>query len=488
MTSLKQKTYHSFAWDFAGKISNQIVGFGISIILARLLMPEDFGLLAMVNVFIGVSAIFMDMGLSSSLVQQKRLRPIHYNSVFYFNLAVAAFLTLLLFFSAPLIAAYYKRQELLLLTQVLSFSFIINSLTTVQYAYLKKRMEFSKFTKYSISSGVISGLLGVILAYHGFGVWALVWQSLLGSVIYAILIWVFSHWKPELSFSFKALKQLWGYGFRMFLSGILESIYTRVDVLIIGRLFPADILGYFQRAKSLDQLVVTYSSSSLMQVLFPVLSSIQHDLTRFKEVVTKAYNYLNIVVFFILGWLYLGAEDLISILFSDKWLPAVPYFKILVLSSFVYPLSALLVNVLSSRGNSKAFLKLEIIKKIVFTGCFPVFFYYGIMGYLWAFVFAAFFALLANIYFVKREINISFFKYLKTLGLYIFISSILVIIIRLLLPLEGHKLHFIIASTLYTSAYVGIVFGFKLEGSMFLLDEVKKISVIQKTVNYFSKG
>ncbi len=413
MDNLKAKGITAFIWDFLGKLAIQVAGFIVTIVLARLLEPGDFGLIAMLMVLVGIAQVFTDVGLGGALIQRNNILPIYYSSVFYFNLLVACILTLITFYSSGPIADFYNNPDLIPLIQTISVFFIISALSSVQAVRLRKLLKYALLSKAGFISSLLSGVVGIALAFNGAGIWALVAQILSQGVFYNIILWRFSGWTPELTFSFNALRQLWGFGFRMFLSNLLDAIYSRIDILIIGKVFPAEILGYFQRAKQFRALIFQYSSGSLMSVMYPILSKVQNDLPRFQNILFKALHLLCFVTFLLLGGVYLNAQELIVILFSDKWLPAVNYLEILLLSAFGSPLSALLVNVLSSRGNSRAFLKLEIIKKSTFSLNLLSAAYYGIENYLYGLIVVAFLAVFLNILFVSKELNIGMLNFIK---------------------------------------------------------------------------
>ncbi len=304
MSTLKQQGTKAFLWDFTGKMATHGMGFVVSIFLARLLTPTDFGLVAMVMVIIGVARIFSDVGLGAALIQRRRVLPIHYASVFFFNISVGTLLSLITFFSAPLIADFYDNEALIPLAQTISISFIIGAFSAVQTTKLRKELNYAVLTRAGVTASLLSGIVGVGLAFYGAGVWALVAQSLFQGIFYNIFIWRTSHWKPTFSFSLKALMQLWAFGFHMFLSGLLNTIFASLDTLIIGKIFPPATLGYFNRAKSLNQMAITYSSGSLMSVLFPVLSKVQNDLPRFQHIIKKSLGIIVFIIFFLLGGLY----------------------------------------------------------------------------------------------------------------------------------------------------------------------------------------
>jgi O-antigen/teichoic acid export membrane protein len=415
MDDLKSKGTKAFVWDFFGKMAKQGMGFIVTIFLARLLEPSDFGLIAMVMVIVGIANVFSDIGLGGALIQRKRVLPVHYSSVFYLNIAVGALLALILFFSAEWVGAFYENEHLIPLAKVISLTFILNAFSSVQVTKLRKELNFALITKVNFISSFFSGIIGISLAFYGSGVWSLVAQSLSVGLIFNILIWYASDWKPSFLFSFKALKQLWGFGFHMFLVGVLDAVFSRLDYLVIGKLFTPATLGFFQRAKSLNMMLIQYSSGSLMTVMFPVLSKVQNDLSRFQNIVIKLSDSINFITFLLFGVLYLISEELIVLLFSAKWLPSVAYFKILILSGFGFPIATMLANILKSRGKSKVFLFMAVFRKTVFAINLYVGFLWGIEGYLYGLIVVGIFNLGIVIYLAAREISLSPFLFVKTM-------------------------------------------------------------------------
>ena len=477
MTTLKAQGTKAFIWDFFGKMTTYGMGFVVSIFLARLLEPSDFGLVAMVMVIIGMAAVFTDVGLGAALIQRRRVHPIHYSSVFYFNISVGFFLTLITYFSAYWISRFYHNEQLIPLAQVMSLSFIIGAFSSVQSTRLRKELNYALLTKIGLVSSVISGVTGISLAFWGAGVWSLVAQSLAQGIVYNILIWNAANWKPGLSFSWKALTQLWGFGFRMFLSGMLDAIFTRIDFLIIGKMFSAATLGYFQRSKSLNGMVIQYSSGSLMAVLFPILSKVQNDLPRFQNIVLKSLGIISFITFLLLGGLYLVSKELIVLLFSEKWLPSVDIFKILVLSGFAYPISALLVNVLSSRGNSKSFLRLEIYKKLIASVNFIVLYFWGINTFLYGLIVQASLAVSLNILFASREIKLPFFAFFKPIVMQMAIAIMAVFLtLSIAQNIESQDIIMLtIKGSVFTLFYVLINFIFKTSSWIYFLEQIMPI-------------
>jgi teichuronic acid exporter len=421
---LKAEGTKAFIWDLFGKISRQGMSFVVTIFLARLLEPSDFGLIAIVMVIIGMAQVFIDTGLGGALIQRRRLLSVHYSSVFYFNIGIGLLLTVLTYFSASWISGFYHNEQLFLLVQVMSISFVLSSLSSVQNTRLRKDLNYALLAKTGLIASLTGGAAGVSLAFYGAGVWSLVAQYLTGSIVYNILIWNSADWRPSLMFSWKALVQLWGFGFRMFLVTLLEAVYTRLDYLIIGKLFPVTILGYYQRAKSLNMMAIQYTSGSLMSVLFPVLSKVQNDLPRFQRIILKSLGIISFAVFLLFGSLYLISEELIVILFSDKWLPSVEYFKILAFSGFAYPINALLVNVLSSRGNSRAFLRMAVYKKSIAFLNLSIGFLFGIEGFLYGLIIVAVINNAITIVMASSESSIAIMEFYRLIIVQAIIAAI----------------------------------------------------------------
>lgn len=406
MSNLKKQGTSALIWDFLGKLLTQSAGFIVTLILARLLEPSDFGAIAMIMVVVGIAQVFSDVSLGSALIQRKKLLAIHYSSVFFFNISVSLLLSITLFISAQQIAKFYEYERLIPLLQVVSIIFITNALGSIQRVKLRKELNYRLITKVSFTASILSGLIGISLALLGFGVWSLIAQVILQSVFNTAFLWKASGWQPKIGFSFKALKQLWAFGFRMFLVSVLNAITERLDYLVIGKLFSTTELGFFQRAKSLNSLIIQYSSASLMSVLFPVLSTIQNDTIRFQNIVIKALNLLTLLVFLLVGGLYLSSEAMILVLYGEKWSASIPLLQGLLLSSFIYPINALLVNILSSRGNSKDFLKMALIKKTVFIANLFIAFQWGLMEYLYGLVLVGLINTSITIYFAAKEIEL----------------------------------------------------------------------------------
>lgn len=478
MSSLKKQGFKAFIWDFFGKITTHGMSFIVSIFLTRLLEPSDFGLIAMAMVVIGIASIFTDIGLGGALIQRKNVNSIHFSSVFYFNIFIGLILTIITYFFSSEISKFYNNSQITFLIKILSILFILNSFSSIQEVILRKELKFDILTKINLISAFISGIIGIILAFLGAGLWSLVTQILTQRILYTIFIWSANNWRPKLEFSWKALRQLWGYGFRMFLSGLLDKIYSQIDTIIIGKQFQPAILGYFNRAKSLNKMIITYSSSSLVSVLFPILSKVQNDLPRFINIVIKSFGIINFITFMLIGGMYVISHEIILLLYGEKWLQSVYYFKLLILSGFAYPISALLVNVLSSRGNSKAFLRLEIYKKLIGTISLIVLCYYGIKMFLYALIIQEFInGYILNIFYVAKEISISPFKFYKMIFTQIVIAIISVILTLLIFKnIELSVIILLIAKgILFIILYIVLNYLFKAPSYIYFMEQFNPI-------------
>lgn len=454
-------------WDFIGKLFNQGITIIVSIFLARLLLPEDFALIAIVLAVVGIASVFIDFGLTQALIQKQNVKNIHYNSIFWINISLATLLTILCFLSAPLISNFYKIPQLIYLVRVVSFAFILNALGGVHTAMLIKKMEFIQLSKISIISSFVSGILGVSMAFLNYGVWSLVMQYYSAAIVRQILLWGKTKWLPNFQFSWMMIRPLWKFSKNLFISSILNDIFIRIDVFIIGKLFSPASLGFYSRGKSLNQLISTYSSSSLTTVLFPALSKIQDNLEMVKKKVIDFFQLAALISFFLGGLLYVVAQDIIVLMFTDKWLPAVPYFQIMVLTTFAHPLSAIILTPLTSLGKSDVFLKLEVMKKIIFTFTYIFGFSYGIKGFLYAMLISQIIGVSLNGYYAGKIISWG----LKEQWFIMFTNALISIVGAGFLffflsndRINNHVLHLILCTLFYTLYYIFINYIFKTKG------------------------
>jgi teichuronic acid exporter len=386
LTSLKKKSISGFLWDFTGKIGLQGAGFFVSIILARILSPEDFGLLAIITVFIGLANVFLDFGFSTALVQRSEVTEAHYSSVFFMNVAMGCLLGMTVFLLAPYLAAFYNKPVLTNLIRVMSVCFVLNSFGNVTRAHLRREMNFKILSYSSIAAAIISGVLAVYMAYQGYGVWSLVAQVVTSELLTNVFLYFGCRLHFSLRFSFEALKELWGFSSKLFFTGLLDTLFANIDSLLIGKLLNPASLGYYYRARSLESFSGRYTSSTISSVLLPVLSSIQNEPERLKQAVLKLYKLISFLSFFVCGTLLIGARELIILIFSSKWEPSVLIFQIIIAGAFAPQIFNLFYNVLISTANVKRYFVINMFNKVLFVLNFCILFYGGLTFYLIGFV------------------------------------------------------------------------------------------------------
>ena len=476
MSSLKQQGVEAFIWDFFGKILIYGSSFMVTIVLARLLTPSDFGIIAILMAIVSMASVLFDIGLAGALIQRKRVLEIHYTSVFYFNITIGFFLTILMFVFAPTVAEFYSSSSLQHYLEVISILFILIALHTVQTVVLRRNLNFKQLTKLNLWASLSSGFIGVSLALFGFGIWSLIMQVIFREVVFNIVIWRSSLWKPTLNFSPKALKQLWSYGLHMFLAQVLTTVYQKLDYMIIAKFFPVATLGYFHQAKQLNTFAITYFSSSLMSILFPLLSKIQYNTKRFQLVVTKLHALLIFITFFILGELYLIADEFIPLLLGEQWEASIAYFKLFVLSGFAYPISALMVDILKSRGKSKEFLRLEVYKVFIMFSTLYVLYAFGIEYFLYSLIVTSTLATLLNIKFAVDEIELPMMSIVKPIIIEMLLTVVIVSLVTYIFSnfITNFMLLILFKSLLFLFLYIFLHWILKVNSFEYMKEEYKQ--------------
>lgn len=372
-----------FLWSGVERVVPQIVQFGMSIILARMLLPDEYGLIGMLAIFFGVATTFADAGLSSGLIQSKEITKDAETSVFFMNVIAGLSLTLLLCTLSPLASKFYHQPHLTMLLCVLSLQVLISSFGIVQYALLTRNMDFKAQAIISTIATLVSGVVGIALAWKKFGVWSLVGQSLSCNLMSVTLVWIIRPWRPAGRFRWASIRSLWPFSSRLLAAGLLSTIFDNMYSIIIGRLYkPAD-LGYFNRASSLAQLPAGAIMGIIGRVTFPVFSRMQENKALLRVNFRKTIRILAAFHFPGMVCLAVIAGPLVRCLLTDKWNPCVPYLQVLCFSGLLYPLHAIHLNVLTALGRSDLFLKLEFIKRILMIATIAITFSYGVMAMVW---------------------------------------------------------------------------------------------------------
>jgi len=363
--SLKEKTISGFTWSFIDVISGQVLVFIIGIILARLLTPSEFGLIGMTTIFMTLSESIIDSGFGQALVRKQNCTQKDFSTVFYFNLVVGIALATLLFVSAGSIAHFFNENHLKPVLRVVSLGLIIKSFSIIQSVILIKKIDFKIQTKISVIASLGSGMVGIFLAYRGFGVWSLVAKYLLNLTLISTLLWFFTSWRPIKQFSRDSFKELFSFGSKLLVSNLINRLYDNIYLLVIGKFFSSTELGYYTRAVQFKDLFAKKLTSVIQRVSYPTLASIQDDETRLKEYYRILIKSNMLIVFILSLGLISTAEPLIVFLIGEKWLPAVPFVRLLSIAGIFFPIQEINKNMLKVKGLSSTILRLEIVLKII---------------------------------------------------------------------------------------------------------------------------
>ncbi len=403
--SLRKQATSGLVWTFGQQFGSQIISFIVSLVLARLLLPEEFGLIGMIAVFISVGRALVDSGLTQSLIRSKELDQEDFSTVFYFNLAASVLIYILIFFGAPLVANFYDQSLLTPILRLYCITFIISAFSAVQLARLTQKLDFKTQTIIGIPSIIAGGIVGVVMAYFGYGVWSLIWNQIVTSIVSTIQLWIYSKWSPSLVFSFKKFKEHFNFGYKLTLVSLLDKIFNNIYVIVIGKYFAASQVGFYTRAQTTKQLPVQNISGALNKVTYPLFATIQDDDVRLKHVYRQLMQMVVFVIAPSMVLLAVIAEPLFVFLFTSKWIPAVPYFQILCGAGILYPIHAYNLNILKVKGRSDIVLRLEILKKIIIVIIIAVTIKYGIIALIYGQVFTSIIAFFINTYYTGKYIN-----------------------------------------------------------------------------------
>lgn len=361
----KKKVLINLIWRFAERAGAQIVSFIVSIILARLLSPSDYGTIALVNVFVAVLNVFVDSGLGSALIQKKDADNLDFSTVFFTNVVFCTALYVAIYFCAPLIAAFYEDESLIVLTRVLSLTVVISGVRNVQQAYVSKNFMFKKFFFATLIGTIGSAVVGIWMAYSGYGVWALVAQQLLNVLLGTIFLWISVRWRPQFKFSFSRLKGLFSFGWKLLASSFLDTVFSKIRQLLIGKIYSAEDLAYYNKGDMFPSVIANNINNSIDSVLFPAMSDVQDKKESVKAMTRRAIKTSVFIMAPLMMGLAFTADNFVEILLTAKWLPCVFYLRIFCITFMFYPIHSANLNAIKAMGKSDVFLKLEIIKKLV---------------------------------------------------------------------------------------------------------------------------
>lgn len=408
--SLKKKTVKGVAWTSLNQVVSLGFGFIIGVILARLLSPSDYGLLAMIGVFNAIAMAFVNSGFSNALVRKPDLTEDDNTTAFSFNIVVAVVMVGVIWLIAPFVAKFYNKPILCSLLRVEGFLLILSSFKIVQNTQLSRALNFKAKMIINVTSQVIAGVVAIFAAYQGFGVWSLIIQHFVSSITSLVLLWIISPWRPRGKWNKLSFKYLWGYGSKLLASGLLDTIYTNIYPIVIGKFYSAADLGQYTRANGYAAMPSQGLTGVLQQVTFPVLSQIQEDDSRLASSYRRMLRFTVFLVFPIMIGMAVLAYPLVISLVTDKWAQCVPYLQIICFASMWYPVHAINLNLLQVKGRSDLFLRLEIIKKVIITIAIFVCVPFGVMGICIGSVCTSLICLAINTYYTGKLIHVGFFR------------------------------------------------------------------------------
>ena len=482
------KVITSLIWKFMERISAQFVSFAISIILARLLMPEDYGVISMILVFITIADVFVTSGFASSLIQKKDANEKDFSTMFFLSFIMSILIYIALFLLAPYIANFYNMLDLTLIIRVFALKLPIASVNSIQHAYVSKHLIFKKFFFSTLIGTIISGVIGIIMAYNGFGVWALVAQYLSNSFIDTLVLFITIPWRPKLLFSTKSAKQMMKFGWKVTVAELISNIYTELRSLIIGKLYTSEDLAYYKKGNQFPELILNNVDTSIGSVLFPAISNNSDSKENVKRMTSKAIKISTYLIFPMMVGMFVVAEPLINLLLTEKWSAAILFMQINCIGQMVKPLSTANNQAIKALGRSDIFLKMEITKKVI--GVILIFSVMSISveAIAYSMLLYAVISTIINIYPNKKLMNYSLKEQIKDLLPALFVSAIMGVVCNLF-----NYLYFSEIITIILQVVSGVIIYlilskvFKLEAYIMLKEYLKKIKIIIKIYQIVNK-
>ncbi|WP_281863135.1 lipopolysaccharide biosynthesis protein [Planomicrobium okeanokoites] len=471
----KSRVLSSLFWKLLERGGTQGIQFIVTILLARLLLPEEFGLIVLVTIFIAIAGVFVQSGFNTALIQKKKVDELDFSSVFYLSLAVAILLYIVLFFAAPFVASFFKEPELVSVLRIVSLTLFLGVFNSIQIAIISRNMQFKKLFVSSLGAVLISGIIGIVMAYNGFGVWALVGQQLTNQFTVTAILWLIVKWKPSLVFSIQRIGILFSFGWKLLVSSLLDTLYINLRSIIIGKMFSPAMLGFYNRGEQFPNMIVSNINGSIQSVMLPTLSSYQDNTKRVKEIVRRSIVTSSFIIFPLMIGLAVTAEPLVKIVLTEKWLPTVPFLQIFCASYALWPVHTANLQAINALGRSDIFLKLEIVKKIigliVLVISIPMGIYAIALGVLVTGILGTF----INAYPNFKLINYSFIQQWQDIFPSLTLSLVMGIVIYNIHWLElSDLLTITIQVVVGAGVYIGLAQAFKLECYLYLVTLLKQ--------------
>lgn len=472
---LKKKTVASLLWRFLERCGAQGVTFLVTIVLARLLAPEVYGLMALVTVFTSILQVFVDSGMGNALIQKKDADELDFSSVFFFNMVMCIALYLLLFFCASLIANFYHNPGLTPVIRVLGITLLIAGGKNVQQAYVSRKLQFKRFFFATLGGTIGAAVIGIAMAYMGFGIWALVAQNIFNAMIDTVILWLTVRWRPKLQFSFTRLRALLRYGWKLLVSALLHTFYINLRTLIIGKLYTSADLAYYEKGQSFPTLIVSNINASIDSVLLPTMSDVQDSRENVKAITRRAIVTSSYLMWPMMVGLAVVAKPLVVLLLTKKWLEAVPFLQITCFALGLEPLQTANLNAIKAMGRSDIFLKLEIVKKTISIAILLLSMRFGVKAIAVSGLAYSVIATMFNAAPNKKLLGYSYFEQLKDILLPFALSLLMGVtvypIALLSIPMSLTLLVQVVAGAIF---YVGVSVILKMEPFYYIINTIRQ--------------
>lgn len=467
-----KKIVSGMIWRFGEKITAQLVSFIVSIVLARILMPDDYGIVAIVNVFIVIAEIFVTSGLGTSLIQKKNADDNDFSTIFWCNIALSILLYIIVFFASPVIASFYDIPLLTPVLRVFSIRLPISAINSIQNAYVSKKMDFKKFFFATLIGTIISGVVGITMAYMGFGVWALIAQYLTNSTIDTLVLFIVIKWRPHFYFDFEKAKPLVCYGWKILATDLIGTVFNQINSFIIGKKYTSADLAYYTQGKKIPDLVNNNVGGTLNAVLFPAMS-LTDNKEEIIQIRRKSLKMLEYVLFPLMFGMIAVADKMIIVLLTEKWIFAIPYVRITCLDVIIGVLGTTLTQEIKAIGRSDITLKMELIKKPIFVIIVIIAMRFGVMAIAWTLVINEIIAFCLNVYPVKKYIGFDFKMHLSDALSPLIMSGMMTAVVCLIGKLITNNIVCLIVQALVGGIiYIGLSYITKNESFMYLMKMV----------------
>lgn len=472
----KKNVIGNFIWRFAERCGAQLVTFVVSIVLARLLDPTVYGTVALVTVFTTILQVFVDSGLGTALIQKKDADDLDFSSVFFFNFVICIMLYMGMFIAAPYIAHFYNNSSLTPIVRVISLTIVISGVKGIQQAYVSRNMLFKRFFFSTIGGTIASAFVGIALAYKGFGVWALVAQQLLNTATDTLILWLTVKWRPRLMFSWKRLKKLLSFGWKILCSSLIDTVYNNVRSLIIGKMYSSADLAYYNQGDKFPKLIVTNINISIDSVLLPAMSSVQDSKDRVKNMTRRAIKTSTYIMAPLMMGLAFCAEPIVTLILTEKWLPCVPFLRIFCVTCMFYPIHTANLNAINAMGRSDLFLKLEIIKKAIGMTLLFSTMWFGVMAMAYSLLLNSVLSQIINSWPNRKLLNYRYLEQLKDIlpGIILAVMMGIVVYIIGFIPMPTIVL-LMIQIVVGAIIYISLSYIFHLESFEYLIDMIRPI-------------